>query len=33
MRAAKDIAEHGRFDAFAGLPTMNDITAAFAEKG
>jgi len=33
MRAAKDIAEHGRFDAFANLPTMNDITAAFAPKG
>ena len=30
IRAAKDIAEHGRFDAFASLPTMNDITAAFA---
>ena len=33
MRAAKDIAEHGRFDAFASLPTMDDITAAFATKG
>jgi 2-methylisocitrate lyase-like PEP mutase family enzyme len=33
MRAAKDIAEHGRFDALANLPTMNDITGAFADKG
>ena len=33
MRAAKDIAEHGRFDAFADLPTMNAITAGFADKG
>jgi 2-methylisocitrate lyase-like PEP mutase family enzyme len=32
MRAAKDIAEHGRFDAFANLPTMNDITAAFEKR-
>jgi 2-methylisocitrate lyase-like PEP mutase family enzyme len=32
MRAAKDIAEHGRFDALASLPTMNDITAAFGDK-
>jgi 2-methylisocitrate lyase-like PEP mutase family enzyme len=32
MRAAKDIADHGRFDAFADLPTMKDITAAFAAK-
>ena len=32
MRAASDIAENGRFDAFADLPTMNDITAAFADK-
>jgi hypothetical protein len=29
MRAAKDIAENGRFGAFADLPTMGDITAAF----
>jgi len=29
MCAAKDIAENGRFDAFADLPTMKDITAAF----
>ena len=33
MRAAKDIAEHGRFDAFADLPTMSDITKAFPSKG
>ena len=33
IRAAKDIADNGRFDAFANLPTMNDITAAFADKG
>ena len=33
MRAAKDIAEHGRFDSFADLPTMNAITAGFADKG
>jgi 2-methylisocitrate lyase-like PEP mutase family enzyme len=33
MRAAKDIAEHGRFDAFADLPTMGEITKAFADKG
>ena len=33
MRAAKDIAENGRFDAFADLPTMSDITSAFAERG
>jgi len=32
MRVAKDIAENGRFDAFANLPTMNDITAAFGAK-
>ncbi len=32
MRAATDIAEHGRFDALANLPAMNDITAAFADK-
>ncbi len=32
IRAARDIAENGRFDAFAELPTMNDITAAFADK-
>jgi 2-methylisocitrate lyase-like PEP mutase family enzyme len=33
IRAAKDIAENGRFDAFADLPTMGDITKAFADKG
>jgi len=33
MRAAKDIAEHGRFDAFASPPARNEIEAAFAEKG
>jgi 2-methylisocitrate lyase-like PEP mutase family enzyme len=33
QRAAKDIAEHGRFDAFADLPTMAEITAAFGGKG
>jgi 2-methylisocitrate lyase-like PEP mutase family enzyme len=32
IRAAKDIAENGRFDAFADLPTMADITSAFASK-
>jgi methylisocitrate lyase len=31
MRAAKDIAENGRFDALAGLPTMNEIAGAFAD--
>jgi 2-methylisocitrate lyase-like PEP mutase family enzyme len=30
MRAAKDIAEHGRFDTFAGLPPGKEIEAAFA---
>ena len=29
IRAAKDIAEHGRFDAFAGLPPSSEIEAAF----
>jgi 2-methylisocitrate lyase-like PEP mutase family enzyme len=29
MRAARDIADNGRFDAFADLPTMKDITEAF----
>jgi 2-methylisocitrate lyase-like PEP mutase family enzyme len=33
IRAAKDIAENGRFDAFADLPTMGGITGAFADKG
>ena len=32
MRAAKGIAENGRFDAFADLPTMEDITAAFSPE-
>jgi hypothetical protein len=32
MRAAKDIAEHGRFDAFADLPTMGEITKSFVLK-
>jgi hypothetical protein len=29
MRAAKDIADNGRFDALADLPAMKDITGAF----
>jgi 2-methylisocitrate lyase-like PEP mutase family enzyme len=33
MRAAKDIAEHGRFDALGNPPPRNEITAAFEEKG
>jgi 2-methylisocitrate lyase-like PEP mutase family enzyme len=33
MHAAKDIAEHGRFDAFGGLPGAGEIAAAFADKG
>jgi 2-methylisocitrate lyase-like PEP mutase family enzyme len=33
MRAAKDIAEHGRFDALANPPPRNEITAAFAKNG
>jgi len=32
MRAAKDIAEHGRFDAFAELPPAREIEGAFAAK-
>jgi 2-methylisocitrate lyase-like PEP mutase family enzyme len=32
MRAAKDIAEHGRFDTLAGLPGAKEIEAAFGEK-
>lgn len=32
MRAAKDIAEHGRFDALANPPPRNEITAAFEER-
>lgn len=33
MRAAKDVAEHGRFDAFAGAPAAKDIEAAFQRQG
>ena len=33
MRAAKDIAENGRFDAFAGPAPRKEIEAAFADKG
>jgi len=29
MKAARDIAEHGRFDAFAGLPSSAEITKGF----
>ena len=32
MRAAKDIAEHGRFDAFAELPPAREIEGAFGAK-
>ena len=32
MRAARDIAEHGRFDAFAGLPGASEIEAAFVDR-
>ena len=32
MRAAKDIAEHGRYDAFANPPTRNEIMAAFEKR-
>ena len=31
MRAAQDIAEHGRFDAFADLSSAGEITAAFRD--
>ena len=31
MRAAKDIAENGRFDALSDLPTMSEITARRVE--
>jgi 2-methylisocitrate lyase-like PEP mutase family enzyme len=31
MNAARDIAEHGRFDALAGLPSAGEITAAFPD--
>jgi 2-methylisocitrate lyase-like PEP mutase family enzyme len=33
MRAAKDIAENGRFDALTGLAARKEIEAAFADKG
>jgi methylisocitrate lyase len=33
MRAAKDIAEHGRFDALTGFAPRKEIEAAFADKG
>jgi 2-methylisocitrate lyase-like PEP mutase family enzyme len=32
MRAAKDIAEHGRFDAFAELPPAREIEGAFGAR-
>jgi len=32
MRAEKDFADNGRFDAFADLSTMASITGAFADK-
>ncbi len=32
MRAAREIAETGRFDAFAGLPSAREITAGFGAK-
>ncbi len=31
IKAARDIAEHGRFDALAGLPSAAEITAAFRD--
>jgi 2-methylisocitrate lyase-like PEP mutase family enzyme len=33
MRAAKDIAENGRFDALTGLAPRKEIEAAFVDKG
>ncbi len=33
MRAAKDIAENGRFDALTGLAPRKEIEGAFADKG
>ena len=33
MRAARDIADNGRFDAFAGMPTSREIEAAIGAKG
>jgi hypothetical protein len=32
MRAARDIAENGRFDAFAELPPAREIEGAFVAK-
>jgi 2-methylisocitrate lyase-like PEP mutase family enzyme len=32
MRAAKDIAENGRFDTLAGLPSASEITGTFADR-
>ncbi len=32
MRAARDIAEHGRFDGFAGIPASKEIEAAFTPR-
>ena len=33
MRAARDIADNGRFDAFAGMPTSREIEAAIGANG
>ena len=33
IRAASDIAENGRFDAFADAPSSREIEAAFGAKG
>ncbi len=33
MHAARDIAENGRFDAFAGIPSSREIEAAIGAKG
>ena len=33
MQVARDIAEHGRFDAFAGIPSSKEIEAGFGGKG
>jgi 2-methylisocitrate lyase-like PEP mutase family enzyme len=33
MKAARDIAEHGRFDALAGLASSKDIEASFPGNG
>jgi hypothetical protein len=32
MHAARDIADNGRFDAFAGIASSKEIEAALAEK-